>query len=147
MTTLLTEVSNVGMKPLREWTTLYLRGVPAGLVREAKAKAARRGSTLTALAVDALARSLGTDEEPEDPFGDELRASMAWYARNRAHLLERHRGEYVAIVDRKVIDHDREFEALASRVFESVGVRPVYMPRVQDGEKPLRVRSPRRVRP
>jgi heme exporter protein D len=38
-----------------EQTTLYLRGLPRQLVREAKAAAARRGSTLAALVSDSLA--------------------------------------------------------------------------------------------
>jgi len=61
-------------------------------------------------------------------------------------LLDRYRGEHVAIIDEAVIDHDREFAALASRVFARFGNRSIYMPRVQDDEPVVRVRSPRRVR-
>lgn len=42
------------------------------------------------------------------------------------------------------IDHDADFDALAMRVFDRVGVRPVFMPRVVAHREPVRVRSPRR---
>jgi len=130
-----------------ERTTLYLRGVPTRLVREAKAVAARRGSTLAALVSETLDRSLREQEAPAEPAGDELRESMRWYERNRRDLLSRYRGEYVAVLNRAVVDHDDDFAALAARVFRRLGSRPVFMPRVQEEEARARVRSPRRVRP
>ncbi len=128
-----------------ERTTLYLRGLPRQLVREAKAAAARRGSTLAALVGDSLAQSFqaGTPDEP----GDALRENMRWYERNRRRLLTQYRGEYVAVVDRAVVDHDRDFSALAERVFARHGGRPIFAPRVQELEARARLRSPRRVRP
>jgi hypothetical protein len=71
---------------------------------------------------------------------------MSWYEKHRRDLLRRHAGEYIAVVDRRVLDHDRDFAALAERVFARLGVRPVFMPRVEDGEARARVRSPRRAR-
>lgn len=127
-----------------ELTTLYLRKVPARLVREAKARAARQGCTLTALVTDAIASSLATHGGEAEPLEDELRDEMAWYETHREHLLERYRDEYVAIVEREVVDHDREFEALATRVFDRLGVRSIFMPRVTEGPERARVRSPRR---
>lgn len=127
-----------------ERTTLYLRGVPTQLVREAKAAAARGGSTLAALVSDSLAQSLRGDGEP---LGGELRENMLWYERNRRRLLARYRGQYVAVLDRAVVDHDRDFAALAARVFGRHGGRPVFVPRVQEKETRARLRSPRRVRP
>lgn len=126
-----------------ERTTLYLRGVPTQIVREAKAAAARRGSTLAALVSDSLARSLGA--EAEAPNG-ELYESRQWYERHRGELLARYRGEYLAVIDREVVDHDRDFSALAARVFARHGTQPVFMPRVQERDEPARMRSPRRVR-
>jgi len=127
-----------------EVTTLYLRGMPTRIVREAKAAAARRGDTLAALVSDTLARALDKGREPREPSDNELRNSMRWYEKNRSRLLQQHPGEYIAIVDRAVIDHDLDFEALATRVFARIGVRPVFMPRVQAGEARARIRSPRR---
>ncbi|MGH9382588.1 MAG: hypothetical protein ACRD2Z_18570 [Thermoanaerobaculia bacterium] len=132
------------MEENNDLTTLYLRKVPARLVREAKARAARQGSTLTALVTDALASSLAVRGHDAEPADDELRESMAWYEANRERLLQRYRDEYLAIVDREVADHDRDFEALAMRVFDRLGVRPIFMPRVTEGPERARVRSPRR---
>jgi hypothetical protein len=125
---------------------LFLRGMPIELVREAKAAAARRGATLTTIVAEALARSLGVDRDPQDR-ADDLGRDLAWYREHRATLLRRYRGEYVAIVDATVVDHDREFSALAARVFARFGNRSIYMPRVEAAEPTARIRSPRRLRP
>jgi hypothetical protein len=143
LTTLPTYVISVVMAAR---TTLYLRGVPTDLVREAKAAAARRGATLAALVSGSLARSLREDG-PGDALNDGLYENRLWYERNRGRLLSRYRGEYVAVVDRTIVDHDRDFSALAERVFPRHGGRPVFMPLVQEGEALARVRSPRRGRP
>ncbi|MBI4519367.1 MAG: hypothetical protein HY701_00905 [Gemmatimonadetes bacterium] len=124
--------------------TLYLRNVPAGIVREAKIKAAREGTTLTGVVIEALARSLEAQEGTRFPSEDQLGEDMKWYQENRALLLRRYAGEYVAIVDRAVIDHDEDFESLATRVFSHAGVRSVFMPRVTEARERVRVRSPRR---
>jgi len=126
--------------------SLFLRNVPTELVREAKAEAARRGQTLTTIVAEALARSLGAEGEAQGRTGD-LHRDMAWYAKHRAKLLRRYRGEYVAIVDAAVVDHGRDFDALATRVFTRFGSRNVYMPRVQAGEATAQIRSPRRSKP
>ena len=142
---MLTDVSFVVMsRP--EGKALFLRNVPTDLVREAKAVAARRGETLTAIVAEALARSLGVDGAVADR-ADDLRDDIAWYRKERSSLLRRYRGEYLAIVDTAVVDHGRDFGALATRVFARFGNRNVYMPRVQTGEPVARIRSPRRSRP
>lgn len=128
-----------------ERTTLYLRGVPRHLVREAKAAAARRGSSLAALVSDSLARSLAEGDTRELP-NDGLRDGRLWYERRRRELLARYAGEYLAVIDRQIVDHDRDFSALAARVFARHGGRPVFMPRVQEKDEPARLRSPRQVR-
>lgn len=85
------------------------------------------------------------DTRPEDSEPD-LRESMEWYRANHGRLLKRHRGEYIAILERKVVDHDAQFESLAARVFARWGVKPAFMPRVTDGTDRARSRSPRRKR-
>ncbi len=125
-------------------TTLYLRNVPAGLVRQAKMKAARDGTTLTAVVIDALARAVDPHGGEAASTVDPLHDSRVWYEDQQTRLLQRYANEYVAIVDRTVIDHDADFDALATRVFDRVGVRPVFMPRVVAHREPVRVRSPRR---
>ncbi|HEY3495755.1 MAG TPA: DUF5678 domain-containing protein [Polyangiaceae bacterium] len=122
-------------------TTLYLRGVPRSVVREAKAAAARDGVTLARWVSDRLAAATGGAARVPAPRID-LQTDLAWYEANRTQLEREYPGEYVAIIDEKLVDHDGEFERLASRVFAKYGARPVCMPRV--GRSVVRVRSPRR---
>lgn len=135
--------------------TLYLRGVPEELVREAKAVAARQGKTLTALVTETLAAALragpakrigavGRDLPPD------FRKSMAWFETHKKTLTRRYPGEYVAIVGARVVDHDRQFDPLARRMFARLGVRPIFMPRIpargeRDAEPTVNVPSPRLV--
>ncbi len=143
LTTLTTYVSNVVMK---ETTTLYLRGVPVRVAREAKAVAARRGSTLAALVSESLERSFGPDASTARATDDELEDDMRWFEASRARLLRKYSGQWVAIANHRVLDADDDFGALAERVFARGGVRPIYMPRVERGQTVVRIRSPRRVR-
>jgi hypothetical protein len=126
-----------------EQTTLYLRGMPSHVVREAKARAARRGATLAAIVTDALARSFDKGTRSREASDREFESSMAWYEANRARLVRRYENEFIAIAGRKVVDHDRDFERLAARVFRRHGVRPIFMPRVRRIDQPARLRSPR----
>jgi hypothetical protein len=124
-------------------TTLYLRGVPRHVVREAKAAAARDGKTLGRWVSEQLSQATAGDTAPS-PGADALRADMAWFERNRVKLEREYARQYVAIVDQHVVDHDAEFDPLARRVFERFGVRSICMPKLDRNE--LRVRSPRRIR-
>jgi hypothetical protein len=126
--------------------TLYLRGVPPAVVRESKARAAQRGMTLTAYVTEVLARSAGGDDDPL-PTGEGIAADRAWYEKNRDHLAEKHEGSYLAVVDQEVVDHDREFAALARRVRDRFGRRPVLLPRCVSGGRVVTLPSPRVVRP
>jgi hypothetical protein len=71
---------------------VFLRNVPTGLIREAKAVAARRGVTLTTIVTEALSRSLSAHGATQALAGD-LQPDMAWYRKNRAKLLRRYKGE------------------------------------------------------
>ncbi|MGQ0549889.1 MAG: DUF5678 domain-containing protein, partial [Armatimonadota bacterium] len=122
--------------------TVYLRGIPEHVVREAKAAAARRGVTLAVFVSEALAQSLGVDAVGSEDAGD-LRAEMAWYQTHKRKLLPRYRDQYLAIVNRKVVDHDKDFGALARRVFKRLGVRPIFMPKCVDGDRVVNLPSPR----
>jgi len=128
--------------PAEAKTTLYLRGVPRAVVREAKAAAAREGVTLAQWVTVRLA---GAGAAPPSARGGagELGADLAFYEAQRAKLERKYPDEYVAIVEQRVVDHDASFEALGTRVFRKYGARPVCMPRV--GRSVVHVRSPRRV--
>jgi hypothetical protein len=128
---------------------VYLRGLPAELIREAKALAARRGVTLAALVVDSLTRTVREEDAARgreaSPPGDMTR-SLRWFEAQRERLSRELGGQYAAVVDDAVIDHDADFDALAQRVFARLGARDVFMPLVPvSGERvpPQRVRSPR----
>ncbi len=131
----------------RRVTIVYLRGVPRQLVREAKAVAARRGITLTALVSEALAEVVKA-RVPEDERNpnDSLQADMAWYQLHKPKLLRRYNGEYVAIVGQKVIDHSNKFAPLARRLFTRFGSGHIFMPKVVSGERIANIPSPRVVR-
>jgi hypothetical protein len=126
--------------------TLFLRSMPGDLVREAKAAAARRGKTLTAIVAEALARSLQVDSDGHAE-ADTIERDIAWYRHRRQRLLKRYRGNYLAIIDESIVDHGPDFSALATRVFRRFGNRSVYMPLVKPDEPAARIRSPRVARP
>jgi hypothetical protein len=125
--------------------TLYLRGIPRQLTREAKAEAARRGMSLTAFAREALATALSQKVARLDESDgiETIRPDLEWFEANRPRLLRRYPNEYVAILNRKIVDHDREFADLAQRVFAKYGVRSIAMPQVTAQEQVLHLRSPR----
>lgn len=129
----------------QETGTLYLRGVPRQLVREAKAEAARRGMSLTAFAKEALAKALGTTAGDDEDEIQSIRPDLDWFEANRRRLAKRYRDEYIAIINRKVVDHDPDFGALAQRVFAKHGVRSIAMPKVTPEERVVNIRTPVRV--
>jgi len=128
-------------------TTLYLRNLPASLVREVKATAARRGMTLTALVEESLTALLDQASPVRDHVSEQLSAERDWYETHKAELLAQYPGEYVAIVKHEVLDHDHAFDLLARRVFKRVGRQPIFMPKCVPGERVVALRSPRRAYP
>jgi len=51
-------------------------------------------------------------------------------------------GQYAAILGDKVIDHDPDYSALAERVFSKYGVRSLYMPKVGEADRVVRIGRP-----
>lgn len=159
--TLTTHVSYVVMRSTLGTKPIYLRGIPAHVVREAKAIAARRGITLAGFVADAIVRAIEQQQRGEPAMRserqestststsdaahltDDLSSEMRWFEQQRERIARDLAGEYVAIIEREVVDHDPDFEALATRVFSKHGLRNVFMPYVGVQPKPLRVRSPR----
>jgi hypothetical protein len=128
---------------------VYLRGLPSDVVREAKAAAAQRGVTLAGFVAETLARAV-RQREPSAETTADLTSDMRWYEKNRERIAREHAGEYIAIIDRKLVDHDADFEALAERVFEREGSRNIFMPLVGadagGSKRKLHVPSPRQSR-
>jgi hypothetical protein len=126
--------------------TMYLRNMPSRLVREAKSAAARQGTTLTAVVQQALERYLADNPDARPDELEPLAKEMTWYEANKRKLLRRYAGEYVAIIDGKVVDHDQEFSSLAQRVFNRYGVRAIFMPKVVAEERVVNLPSPHMAR-
>ena|SRR5438046_1164063 len=61
-------------------------------------------------------------------LADERRA----FERQRAQLLRRYKGQYVAVYEGRVVDHDPDDEALACRLFVKLGDVPFYIARVEE---------------
>jgi hypothetical protein len=61
-----------------------------------------------------------------------------------AELREKYLGQYVALHERQVVDHDPDFQSLHHRIRQRFGRRPVLLRRVDTGpERTLIFRSPR----
>lgn len=66
-----------------------------------------------------------------------------YFRENRTQILEKYRGNFIAILDNEIVDHDRNFSELAKRVYEKFGYQAIYMPFVQSEPAVLRIPSPR----
>ncbi len=130
----------------RTTSTVYLRGLPTRLVREAKAAAARRGITLTRYVTEALRRHLSAAGSSSADVPEDLQAGLVYYETHASELADRYRGQYVAVGAAGVVGHDRDFDRLARRVFDARGSRPVLIRRAGAEPQVARLRSPRRVR-
>ena len=126
-----------------ETTSLFLRGVPRTIVREAKAAAAREGKTLASFVTRSVERALQAPAEGDRGTRADLDESAHWYEANKARLLRRYRGRWLAIVGKEVLDSDADWEALAERMIARLGATPFFMPRVEPEERIARLRSPR----
>ncbi|MGH2594201.1 MAG: hypothetical protein ACRDGG_11885 [Anaerolineae bacterium] len=75
---------------------------------------------------------------------EKIRAEMKAFEQLRGTLLAQYRGEYVAIHEGQVIDHDPDLRTLHLRVFARLGHTVVLLKRVTDEpERELVFRSPR----
>jgi hypothetical protein len=66
-----------------------------------------------------------------------------YFQENKVQILEKYKGNFVAILDDTVVDHDRNFSALARRVYGKFGYQAIYMPFVESEPVVLRIPSPR----
>jgi len=82
--------------------------------------------------------------ESSQPMDDmKFREARKYFQENKAEILGKYRGMFVAILGDSVADHDKEFSALAKRVYEKFGYQAIYMPFVQSEHGVLRIPSPR----
>ncbi len=83
----------------------------------------------------------GEGSEPADYV--KFQEAKRYFQENRAQILEKYRGNFIAILDSTVVDHDRNFSELANRVYEKFGYQTIYMPFVEIKPAVLRIPSPR----
>lgn len=113
--------------------------IPSSLLAEADKIAHQEGITVDQLVADALRQRL--KQRRRDQFQAEARAFETMHAR----LLEEYHGQFVAICNGQVVDHDPDKKMLYRRVRRRYGRTPVYFQQVTEETLPtFRLRSPRK---
>ena len=80
------------------------------------------------------------EREHDAQFENEREAFWSQYP----ELLKQYVGQYVAVYQGKMIDHDEDKRRLIQRVYENLGYVPVYIQRVSpEGRPRYRLSSPR----
>lgn len=75
---------------------------------------------------------------------EKIRTEMAAFAEQKSTLLAQYAGQYIAMHQGNVIDHDFDLRVLHLRVFEKLGHKPVLLKKVtEEPERELVFRSPR----
>ena len=75
---------------------------------------------------------------------NKIRAEAEAFNRQYDFLLKTYRGQFVAVHDGQVIDHDPDLRTLHLRVYQQLGHVPVLLKQVSDQPDPvLQFRSPR----
>ena len=73
-----------------------------------------------------------------------IKAEADAFRSMHAELVTEYLGQYVAIHNGQVVDHDKDFQSLHNRVRQRFGHRPVLLRRVEaEPERVLTFRSPR----
>jgi len=73
-----------------------------------------------------------------------IKAEVEAYRTMHADLVRRHLGQFVAIHQGQLVDHDRDFESLHTRIRHRFGRQPVLLRQVTpEAERVLVRRSPR----
>jgi len=83
----------------------------------------------------------GEGARPEDYV--KFQEARRYFQENKAQILEKYNGDFIAILDNLVVDRDRSFSELAIRVYEKFGYQAIYMPFVESEPSVLRIPSPR----
>ena len=76
------------------------------------------------------------------PVEDSLATERRAFERQRAQLMRRYPGQFVALSGGRVVDHDKEDETLAARMFRKLGDAPFYIARLEDNPTVYEVPSP-----
>jgi hypothetical protein len=73
---------------------------------------------------------------------ENLGAERHAFERQRAQLMHRYPGQYVALSGGRVVDHDKQDEALAARMFRKFGDATFYIARLEQSPTVYEVPSP-----
>ena len=73
---------------------------------------------------------------------DSLMTDRLAFVRQRVQLMRRYREQYVALSGGRVVDHDKDDEALAARMFRKFGNAPFYLVRLEEKAAVYEVPSP-----
>lgn len=82
----------------------------------------------------------------QEPGEDLLAAQERAYCKKRARLLQRYRGQFVALYQGRVVGHGPSDEDLARQMFEKFGDAPFFIQRVEKEPTVYEVPSPEVVR-
>ncbi|MBI5144056.1 MAG: hypothetical protein HZA30_03190 [Candidatus Omnitrophica bacterium] len=77
------------------------------------------------------------------PDHEILIMAKKYYEENRETLLKKYRDKFIAIFNNEVVDSDKNFSKLASRVYKKFGYQTIYMPFITAKEKIVKIPSPR----
>ena len=88
-----------------------------------------------------VANTPGEEAQPRDY--EKFQEAKKYFQENRTQILEKYTGNFIAILDNAVVDHDRKFSELAKRIYEKFGYQTIYMPFVESEQRVLRIPSPR----
>jgi hypothetical protein len=84
-----------------------------------------------------------TMSKPSPRFAEEsLAAERRAFERQRAQLMRRYPGEYVALSGGRVVDHDKQDEALAARMFRKFGNAAFYIGCLEQSPTVYEIPSP-----
>lgn len=129
--------------------------LPEPLYRRARALARERRRSLDFIIIDALGHALSAesgfvDEPTDSPFSSEgeagkrLKAETAAYMAMHSRLMRDYAGQYVAVFNGQLVDHDADETALLRRIETSFPDDVVLLKRVAPIPEPeIRIRSPR----
>ena len=72
-----------------------------------------------------------------------IRKEMKAYNEKKEEYLKKYEGKYIALLNGMLLDTDVSISDLATRVYDKVGYRAIFMTLVTRRTKPYRVSSPR----
>ena len=74
---------------------------------------------------------------------EKLKMEVNEFEFNKRRFLAEYEGKYIALVNGKVLDSDKDFNTLAKKVFGKYDYRPIYMPFVTREKRKFRIATPK----